>query len=446
MPIAFFALAAILFVGCEPIAGNDGPNTEEPGDVNTNYDPNAELQVTTNKVEMGFGGGEGSVGYRLANLAEGFATTPKASVNANWVKITSIEEGKINFVVDLSLVAERRVATLVIEYGEQSHNVFIEQEEGMKADVEFVAKAINGQYDGTKYSIGHNYFVILSEKGTTGWGDLYVDTYYRLDLFSAVATASDAEKVILPNGVYTFDPLSVGTAGTFGYEYSVRLEPMSDGGLKNEYFDKGIVIVTDNRIEALLRIATADGSGKVHHVVYEGDLELGYIEIPEPDFYSTLTDDYTFNHPDGVLRLVNYGDYYGVGANNWSVSMLLPGGEPLNGDYFLLDIIADDLDNSSDAIVGTYTCVENEENVAKNTFVRGSKDGNEYLYSWYMVIVDNFIDHGQVAPLADGTITISKDDTDVKPKYTVAFDCIDDNGHKIKGSFTTSIVEEYQPQ
>lgn len=427
------AISLAALTACEVTP--DGPANDVP-----KVDVNAVLEVPTTKVEMHFAGGANVVEYRLANVAEGYKATPDAAVNVDWVEVGAIEDGKVNFVVSINDTTERRVATLTLSYGEQSFNVFVEQAEGYSVDVEFVASALNGEYYGTKYSIDHNYFAILSKNGTTGWSDLYLDAYYRFDIYSKVG--STTEIPVLPNGIYTFDYLNTGMGDTFGDTYSVRLETFEDGTYQEVKFEDGAIIVTDNKIEAILKLV----GGKVHRVVYEGSLELGYIEIPEPDFYSTLTEDYTFNHADGVLRLVNYGDYYEIGANNWSVSMVLPGGEPLNGDYFLLDIVTDDLDNSRDAIVGTYTCVETEEDVAKNTFVKGRMDGTYYLNSWYQVIVDNFIDHSQVAPLAGGTITISKDTTGETPKYTVAFDCTDDNGHKINGSFTCSIVEEYDPQ
>ena len=426
----FFILAASLFAftACEN-TGIEGP---QGGEQKTGT-----LTVTEKSVEMAFYGGEGVIKYTITDGAEG--DVPTATANQEWVSNIEVAD-KITFDVALNTTAEKRVATIAVVYGEQSFNVFVEQEAGLVADVEFVANALNGEYYGTKYSIGHNYFAILSTKGTTGWSDLYLDTYYRFDMFSEIAVA-EGDKVVLPQGVYVFDGYNVGNAGTFGQEYSVRIEPKADGDLLNEYFDEGVIIVTENRIEAFVRIASVAGDGKVHHVVYEGSLELGYLEIPEPDFYSFLTEDYNFTHADGTLRLVNYGDYYKIGANNWSVSMILPG-DNVNGDYFLLDIVTDDTDSSQDAIVGTYKCVADEASVEKNCFIAGAKDGNYYLFSWYQVIVDNYVDHSQVAPLKGGTITISKDGF----KYVVTYDCDDDNGHKIKGSFTCSNVEEYQPQ
>ena len=119
--------------------------------------------------------------------------------------------------------------------------------------------------------------------------------------------------------------------------------------------------------------------------------------------------------------------------------MVLPG-EPVNGDYFMLDITTDSVSPDSDNIIGTYTCVADEESVTKNSFIAGTKNGAEYLFSWYQVAVDNYIDHSQVAPLVGGTITIEKEGT----SYILTYDCVDDLGHKIQGTFTCANLEIYE--
>ena len=63
----------------------------------------------------------------------------------------------------------------------------------------------------------------------------------------------------------------------------------------------------------------------------------------------------------------------------------------------------------------------------------------KYLYSWYYVIIDDYVDQSQGAPLADGSITIEKDGND----YIVTLDCVDDNGHTIKGTFNCLNCEFY---
>ena len=426
-----FATALFAFAACEPTTNPDGPNNgETPG---TDEPSNGTLTVTEKSVEFAFYGGEGTINYTLTDAEEG--AEPTAVVNQEWVSNVTVGQ-TITFDVELNGTTEQRAAIITVSYGEQSVQVFVNQAAGYEVDVEFTAKAINGEYYGTKYSADPNYFVVLSEKGTTGFSDMYLDTYYRLDIFSKTPAG---DVLALPEGVYTFDYLDQGYGNTFGNSYSALLQTFEDGTYKELTFEDGVIIVTENRVEAFFVFT----NGEVHHVVYEGSLELGWLEFPEPEYYSTLTDDYSFAHQGGVIRFFHYGDYYGVGGSNWTITVMLAG-DPLNGDYIMVDLTADKVSTSvdTDDAVGTYTCVATDAEVAKNTFIAGGMDGNNYTYSWLQYVVDNYIDHSRRAPIADGTITIAQEGTG----YLVTFDCQDDNGHKITGTFNCPTVEVYDRQ
>ena len=72
-------------------------------------------------------------------------------------------------------------------------------------------------------------------------------------------------------------------------------------------------------------------------------------------------------------------------------------------------------------------------NPSKATSVR---DLELYSINQY---VDNYYGTDDVAPIVDGTITIREEGV----KFVVEFDCMDDNGHKIAGTFTCSGLEMY---
>lgn len=415
----FYLLVAVsaIFVACNNDNGTDTPALK------------GTLDVTEKAVDFKFFGGEGVINYTITNGSAN--ALPTAVANKEWVNNITVGE-TIKFNVDLNNVEESRVASITVTYGEQTFEVFVRQDAGYEIDVEFVAGALNGECYGTNYSSIPNYFAILSKNGTTGNIDLYLDTYYRLDMFH---TTPAGDPLTLPQGVYEYDPYGLGDKISFGGSYTLMFQTHEDGTYTEGYLEDGVVIVTENKIEAIFVLL----NGEVHHVVYEGSLELGWLQFETPDFYSTLENDYSFNHTGGTIRLVNYGDYFNVGGNNWVVSMVLPG-SPINGDYFMLDIVTDDLGTTRDSIVGTYTCTT--EGVTKNSFVAGSMDGVEYIGTWYQVIEDNYVDHSQVAPLAGGTITIEAEGAG----FLVTYDCMDDNGHKITGTFSCPIVEEYNPQ
>ena len=411
------AVALVAFTACETPEGPEGGKVK------------GTLDVTEKSVDVAFYGGEGVVNYTITDGEAG--AKPTVTANQEWVNNITVAD-TITFNVDFNNVEEQRVATLNVTYGEQTFDVFVRQDAGMAVDVEFVATALNGEYFGTQYSQDPNYFIILSKNGTTGWSDLYLDTYYRFDIYSKTYPDASATTTVLPHGVYAYDYLNSDIGNTFNSFYSVRFETFEDGSYKETKIEDGVVIVTENKIEAILKMA----DGKVHRVIYEGSLALGYIEVPKPDYYSTLTEDLIFNHTEGTIRLNYFGDYYGLGASNWTVSMVLPGTN-INGDYFIIDIVTDSVEFNASNIVGTYTCVE-EANAAKNTFIAGYYEGG-FGSSWYFVAVDNYYGTDDVAPIVDGTITIREEGI----KYVVEFDCMDDNGHKIAGTFACSGLEMY---
>lgn len=423
----FYLLLALPLLAVACTKSTTSTEEPKPGPDPQPENPKGELTVVESSIEVAFYGGEGEINYSITDGAEG--AMPEVTPNANWV--TNVEVGStITFTVEFNSTTEERLAIVAVKYGETSKEVFVRQAAGYEIDVEFEATALNGEYYGTKYSQDPNYFAILSKNGTTGWSDLYIDTYYRFDLYST--TTTDASAPVLPHGVFAFDYYDQGLGGTFAHPRSVLIETFENGNLVESQIEDGVLFITDNKIEAYIKFV----NGKVHHVVYEGPLGLGYIPLEEPDYYSTLTDDHIFNHPDGTIRLNYLGDYYGIGAANWTVSMVLPG-QNINGDYFIIDIVTDSVEFNASNIVGTYNCVA-EADVAKDTFIAGYYN-NGFGSSWYFVAVDNYYGTDDVAPIVDGTITIAEEGT----KFVVTFDCMDDNGHKIAGTFTCSGLEMY---
>ena len=418
----FYLLVAVcaIFTAC----GDDSTEGTQQETVKGN------LVVEEKSISVEFYGGDAVINYFITEAPEGAAPTATASVD--WIKDIVAANDELHFNVELNETFEARTASINVKYGKQSYDVFVRQDAGWEVDVEFTAGAINGEYYGTKYSDDPNYFVILSTYGTTGFSDIpFVDSYYRLDMYSKTPAGNVPA---LPQGIYKHDYLGTGVGDSFGGSWCVLLEALATGDFKETYMDDGVVIVTENKVEAYFKFA----DGKVHHVVYEGSLELGWLQFEDPDFFSTLESDMTVNEIGGHLRLINYGDVFGVGANNWSVSMA--GADEMNYNYFMLDVITDNMSTSIDSVLGTYTVAV--DNAAKNTFLAGALDGTQYVGSWYTGVADGYVDHGNRAPLTGGTITIAKEGTN----YVVTYDCVDDNGHKITGTYSCIDVVDYSSQ
>lgn len=346
---------------------------------------------------------------------------PEVTCDADW--ITEIRKTKtiIFFNVLPNASTDSRATTVTLSYEEMSISVDVSQT-GLNVDVEHRAEVLNGEYcdpfTGCVSSMNGNYFVILSMNGTTGFAHLYIDQYYRFDFYSDKKRVPD-EVPTLPHGTYRLDKENTGEAWTFTHSYSTRLEPKEDGSYVENYFTDGIVVVSENSIDALLTL----DSGEVHHVVYNGSLELGYIIIEGP--YSWLEEDYSFNHSGGVLRLLYYGDY--TEGSNWVVQVM-ECQNPINGDYFSIDLMAPTIGFVADNVCGSY---------AKAT--DNPYQGSTYTEAVYAVVEDDYVKPRAGAPIVGGTITIERDGLD----YLVTFDCVDDLGNKITGTFRCGQVEIY---
>lgn len=411
------AMALVAMVSCESVETPAGP---------------CELKLISSAVmDFTADGGQGVIDYTLTGVKEG--ELPTAESGADWITNITVAD-KITFDIALNEVTEQRTATIYVEYGEQNFSVQIVQAAaGPKPDIYFEATALNGESYGDKYTNGksYDYYAILSKNGTTGYMDLYLDTYYRFDIYS---DTPPSEPLTLPVGVYEFDDYDLSTPGTFGSGYSFRFQTFEDGTYKENRVLDGKIVVTENHIEALVKY----DDGKLHKITYDGSLELSYIQIPNDPPYSRLTKDYTFEN-SGVMRMLYYGDTYGLGGANWLVEVM-DNTEKMNGDYFRVNLVANDNTYSADSVWGTYTAVATEDEVAKGTFVAGTEAGvNEYYHSWYWVIEDNLVNHDYGAPLSTGSVNIAKEGS----SYIMTIDCMDDNGHKIQGTYTCGGIEVY---
>ena len=411
------ALVALLaFVACEPSSDDLGVS--------------GTMQITTESpISYSFVGGPGEIIYTLEGAKKG--DMPSVECAQEWITDLIVAD-KITFNVVRSSAQEERTALIIVKYGEQEEQVFVKQGAAYEpAKIEVEAKALNGEYLGQTSAGTYNYFMILSENGTTGWFDLYVDNYYRLSLCSDVAPAdlTPESPSVLPVGVYYIDELSMGSGGTFKQSSSWYVECRADGGFFESQYSNGVVIVTETGIEAFLTLT----DGTVHHVMYEGSLDLGYIPFPEPDYYTSLTEDYIFEHNGFVSQIYYYADIDNVGLGNWVISAANSYDANMNGDYLKVDVYLDSLEFNPELIYGEYDAVATYDELKGGNFLGGVKG------SWLYGIEDGFIVNGTIAPLATGKVKIEKSGNGA----IITVDCVDDLGHKVQGTFDCPTVEFY---
>lgn len=171
----------------------------------------------------------------------------------------------------------------------------------------------------------------------------------------------------------------------------------------------------------------------VHHVMYEGGLELSYIPIPEPDHYTSLTEDYTFEHKGFVSQIYYYADLENVGLGNWIISAANAYDASMNGDYLKVDVYLDSLVFDPELIYGEY------EGVATSAELKGGNFLGGVAGSWLYGVEDGIIINGTIAPLTAGKVKIEKSGSGA----IITVDCVDDLGHKVAGTFECPFVEFY---
>ena len=278
-------------------------------------------------------------------------------------------------------------------------------------------------YMGDYYNPGvaDNFMVVLSDLGwdEDGW-ELPNAAYYILDLYTEIV---DGELAI-PYGTYALDmtdscePNTLSASSTryilldeYGWDYAAEA-----------YFVAGSVTVDANGIVAELE----DYDGAIHKVAYKGavtnivDYSDEFGGGGSDEVLSTLWEDWYCNFSDCSLEYTWYGDYYGVGYDNWLL-YIFPNGEV--GDGLQLDLISNTV--GSYELSGEYVISKSQE---KFTAYPGYENGGYMEGCWYFNA-----DYSQYAPLVDGDIYITNNgDT----TFTIEVDAYDDAGNNIYGSWT----------
>ena len=150
-------------------------------------------------------------------------------------------------------------------------------------DTTFQANVIQGVYYANQYTDAYNYFVYLSDLGFDEEGNTVANaTYYAMDLYG-VEPAIDAEgNLTIPAGTYTFDYYDSAAEWTMGNYYSSFVKVNADYTGFDYYlaFDDGVVVVTENGIEALFEI-----DGSFHTVTYTGapTFNIGATRAAKPE-------------------------------------------------------------------------------------------------------------------------------------------------------------------
>ena len=286
-----------------------------------------------------------------------------------------------------------------------------------------VAEHAMANYMGDYYNPGvaDNFQLILSDLGwdEEGW-ELPNAAYYVFDLYAEIV---DGELAI-PYGTYEFDMTSSCEPNTIDAAYTkyILLDEEGWDYADEAYFTEGTLTVDANGIVA--ELVAEDGT--LHKVAYDGvvtnivDYSDEFGDGGSDEILSTLWEDWYCNFSNCLLEYTWYGDYYGVGYDNWLL-YLMPKEEV--GDGLQLDLLSNDVGLFE--LSGEYVISKDQE---KFTAYPGYESGGYMEGSWYFNA-----DFSQYAPLVDGDIYITNNgDT----TFTIEVDAYDDAGNNIYGSWT----------
>lgn len=383
---------------------------------------------------LDFAGGNLEIAYEISNPNPDVTLTTLPA--AAWIEPIIVKNGVAKFFVERNMQTSERATRITFTYGDITEELIVIQNgrpEGT-VDYDYDATVFGGEYYGMGDNDNFNYYIQVGTGEINEFNDAPNAVYYYFDLY---AKYRGGDRPIVPNGTYTLDTKNSMAIGTFTVEHSKAHINNEYGAADTEFkMASGTVTVTDNRFEATLHMT----DGTVHHVLYEGELYVPNAVYDTPEVATTLTEDYTFDHQNATLRLFYYGDYYDCGKDYWSVQ-LMESVNPINGDFIMVDIITDGLNEGPQAenVIGTYTACSDLD-IKESSFLAGFMEGVKYLYSWRFICEEDYIVNGNGrAPISDGTISISFEGNN----FTVSFDCVDDANNKFAGKFEGVAVEIY---
>ena len=295
--------------------------------------------------------------------------------------------------------------------------------------VEFTAYHAYGMYYGDQYTPGtaDNYYFFLSDLGVDEDGYDYVNgTYYRFDIYAPITS----DYTITP-GTYEIDPNDTCNCWTVSAYYSAyyKWNAYGDDYDAVDWPDGGFITFNaDGSIYAEVHMMS---SGETHKVSFQGDIVIydgtggsGGGGGDYGDVLSTLTSNHIVTLDHHTLVYEAYGDYYGVGLQNWAFMIMPNDGE---GEYVQFDLLAG---ADSTDFAGTYTISDSFGSYTSwPGEISGGYMGGSWLYS---------SDYYTMAPFVDGTLYITNNNNGT---YSVSFGVLDDAYNYIEGTWTGEALD-----
>lgn len=297
---------------------------------------------------------------------------------------------------------------------------------GFEGDTDFTAQKANIHYYDDSETLGvDNYIIRLFESNMTtsdGTHQNDVGNKAQISLYAThgggLAGTYIVNESSAPGSAQPGKRFASMASGSFiervREDYSVRYALMTEGTITITQASEEIYNVT---IDA----KTPEGASV--KVTYRGKIEDITDNAPVA---STLTADVNFT-PTECTSADFYGDYFGNGTVNYGMSLAN------DTELIVFDFIAASGD-ANELPTGTFTVSSSEE---AGSLAPGYIDGGSIIPTAYVVYDETATDATGYAPVAGGSLTISKSGS----LYTFTFDLLDDANpaHKIYGTVTCTV-------
>ncbi len=254
---------------------------------------------------------------------------------------------------------------------------------------------------------------------------------YMLQIALYAAAPEEGVKPAIVPGTYTVS--SDGAAGTWLNGFINERFYWADGTfLEQRTEESGLcslgaegtidIVLTDENYTVTVDL-TSDLGYKI------AGTYTGAIQTYDKSYVSNIDSDYTPQLAGLATQAYYYGDYYGVGGNNW---LVLIGGFASGTDGMQLDLIVPAEQGFSQGLpAGEYIVGRNYE-TGTYAAVYGFLNGADLMGTWFLSDFRDEIPY-LAAPAKEGSVTIERSGEN----YTISFDFIDDSPekHRVSGEW-----------
>lgn len=325
------------------------------------------------------------------------------AISDNKAMVTSMDtqtDGKVFVKIAKNTAAEKREATVIVNYGNLCFNVTFDQaanenqeepgtgDEGDNEDpvnpdpedpvdpedpidpdpedpidpnpedpvdpedpesnvINIVATQLIGTYYGDELvkGLGH-YWIILSDGGIVDGVAMPNTDYFRFDILGPMA--EDEENIRIPDGYYSYDVnntewnnFSIINLGNTDY---VHID--NAGEAYATVLTSAALIVDGNEITLITFIDNQE-----FNIVFNDNYTIEQYKIS--DDITTIESDYEIDLTNCTGTVKSYGDYWSCGYCNWQIEFTCNDGL-MEGTYLVIDFLTDSNLNGSSGFTGTY--------------------------------------------------------------------------------------------